>query len=81
MTHQLQCVKWMVEQENDPKLGLKSKMPDDTTANYGRMKTVSTVGGGLLADEMGLGKTIQSIAVMVHNRPKPVDPIKVVFQV
>jgi SNF2 family DNA or RNA helicase len=31
----------------------------------------------LLADEMGLGKTIQSIAMMLHNRPGKEDHVKV----
>lgn len=77
MQHQLFGVKWMVERENEPALGRKFKVDCDKNASYGRAKAVRTVGGGLLADEMGLGKTIQSIAVMVHNRPEPDEPVKV----
>lgn len=76
MQHQLTGVKWMVERENEPTMGMKVKI-DDKSKNYGKGTTVRTVGGGLLADEMGLGKTIQSIALMVHNRAGPKEPIKV----
>jgi SNF2 family DNA or RNA helicase len=76
MQHQLTGVKWMVEREENPTMGLKTEV-EDKSKNYGKAKTVRTVGGGLLADEMGLGKTIQSIALMVHNRPGPKEPIKV----
>ena len=68
----------MCERENEPALGRKNVNDDETKKrSYGKMKTVATVGGGLLADEMGLGKTIQSIAVMVHNKPQRDDPVKV----
>jgi len=73
----------MVEREDKPELGMQVKAYDnDNDVKYGnlkngKMKHVHTVGGGLLADEMGLGKTIQSIALMVHNRPDEDDPIKV----
>jgi SNF2 family DNA or RNA helicase len=77
MHHQLFGVKWMVERENESALGKKFKVRSNKNALYGQAKAVSTVGGGLLADEMGLGKTIQSIAVMVHNRPEPDEPVKV----
>jgi SNF2 family DNA or RNA helicase len=77
MQHQLTGVKWMVERELEPTMGRKVKI-QDKSKKYGKGTTVSTVGGGLLADEMGLGKTIQSIAMMVHNRPGPREPIKVV---
>ena len=76
MQHQLIGVKWMVEREQNPTMGQKTKI-EDKSNNYGKANAVRTVGGGLLADEMGLGKTIQSIALMVHNRPGPDDPIKV----
>jgi len=66
----------MVEKENNPELGRKVKF-DDTTRGYGKGRTIPTVGGGILADDMGLGKTIQSLAVMVHNRPDPDEPVKV----
>jgi SNF2 family DNA or RNA helicase len=77
MQHQLFGVKWMVERENERALGRKFKVNCDKNAYYGRAKAARTVGGGLLADEMGLGKTIQSIAVMVHNRPETDEPVKV----
>jgi SNF2 family DNA or RNA helicase len=76
MQHQLLGVKWMVEREDKPELGRKVQIEDETSS-YGKAKSVNTVGGGLLADEMGLGKTIQSIAVMVHNRPPRDEPVKV----
>jgi SNF2 family DNA or RNA helicase len=76
MQHQLLGVKWMVEREDNPELGRKFQT-DDKTSTYGKGKSINTVGGGLLADEMGLGKTIQSIAVMVHNRPPRDEPVKV----
>ena len=79
MQHQLIGVKWMAERENKPEMGKKVKINEGDKVTYGRAKTVSTVGGGLLADEMGLGKTIQSIALMVHNRPTDDDPVKVYF--
>ena len=80
MQHQLTGVKWMVERENNPQLGPRVAVDEEQKKrNYGKPKTVLTVGGGLLADEMGLGKTIQSIAVMVHNRPAKDDPVKVRF--
>jgi|SRR5271156_635673 len=69
MPHQLIGVKWMVEREDKPEFGRKSKIDNKENENYGKAREVSTVGGGILADEMGLGKTIQSIAVMCHNRP------------
>src|SRR5271170_3849145 len=78
MQHQLIGVKWMCERENDPQLGLKNKLDEEAKKkSYGKVQNVATVGGGLLADEMGLGKTIQSIALMVHNKPQRDDPIKV----
>lgn len=77
MQHQLIGVKWMVERENKPEMGKKVKIDKGDEVTYGRAKTVNTVGGGLLADEMGLGKTIQSIALMVHNRPTDDEPVKV----
>jgi SNF2 family DNA or RNA helicase len=77
MPHQLIGAKWMAERENNPAMGHKVKVDDGKNRTYGRAKRVNTVGGGLLADEMGLGKTIQSIALMVHNRPKPEDHVKV----
>ena len=77
MQHQLIGVKWMVEKENKPEMGKKVKIDEGDEVTYGKAKTVNTVGGGLLADEMGLGKTIQSIALMVHNRPTDDDPVKV----
>src|SRR5277367_6788304 len=78
MQHQLVGVKWMCGRENDPVLGRKNKNDDKAKKkSYGKVETVATVGGGLLADEMGLGKTIQSIALMVHNRPQRDDPVKV----
>jgi SNF2 family DNA or RNA helicase len=77
MQHQLIGVKWMAERENNPEMGRKVRVDDDKNT-YGSAKTVSTVGGGLLADEMGLGKTIQSIALMIHNRPDWDEPIKVI---
>ena len=76
MQHQLKGVKWMVEKERNPGLGRKVKF-EGTAAQYGKGKMVATVGGGILADDMGLGKTIQSIAMMVHNRPPPDEPVKV----
>jgi len=79
MPHQLIGVKWMIEREDHPELGRKVKIQGDENRNYGKMKTISTVGGGLLADEMGLGKTIQSIALMVNNRPDEDEPVKVIF--
>jgi len=69
MPHQLIGVKWMVEREKNPEFGKKSQIDNNGKNNYGKVREVSTVGGGILADEMGLGKTIQSIAVMCHNRP------------
>jgi SNF2 family DNA or RNA helicase len=80
MQHQIHGVKWMVDRENNPELGRKFTTEDNEN-NYGKAMTVNTVGGGLLADEMGLGKTIQSIAMMLHNRPSPDEPIKVRFPV
>jgi SNF2 family DNA or RNA helicase len=77
MQHQLIGVKWMVERENKPEMGKKVKIDEGNEVTYGKAKTVNTVGGGLLADEMGLGKTIQSIALMVHNRPTGDEPVKV----
>ena len=78
MPHQLLGVKWMVERENEPSMGQAVRInEDDIRKNYGKMKTVNTVGGGLLADEMGLGKTIQSIALMVHNRAPREEAVKV----
>ena len=77
MQHQLTGVKWMIEQENTPTLGLKSKIDSRRKENYEKAKSVYTVGGGILADEMGLGKTIQSIALMVLNRPQQSDPVRV----
>jgi SNF2 family DNA or RNA helicase len=77
MQHQLIGVKWMVERENKPEMGKKVKIDEGNEVTYGKAKTVNTVGGGLLADEMGLGKTIQSIALMVHNRPTDDEPVKV----
>lgn len=77
MQHQLIGVKWMVDRENKPEMGRKVKINEGDKKMYGKAKTVSTVGGGLLADEMGLGKTIQSIALMVHNRPAIDEEIKV----
>jgi SNF2 family DNA or RNA helicase len=78
MQHQLIGVKWMCERENEPALGRKNKNDDEAKKkSYGKVKTVATVGGGLLADEMGLGKTIQSIALMIHNKPQRDDPVKV----
>ena len=77
MQYQLIGVKWMAERENKPEMGRKVKVDGGNKVAYGQAKTVSTVGGGLLADEMGLGKTIQSIALMVHNRPTEDDPVKV----
>ena len=79
MKHQLIGVKWMAERENKPEMGKKVKIDEGDEITYGKAKTVSTVGGGLLADEMGLGKTIQSIALMVHNRPTDDDPVRVCF--
>ena len=78
MQHQLIGVKWMCERENDPAMGLKNKIDEQSMKrSYGKVQTVATVGGGLLADEMGLGKTIQSIALMIHNKPQRDDPVKV----
>lgn len=76
MQHQLLGVKWMVEREEKPEMGIKTKVVNKSK-NYGKPVSVRTVGGGLLADEMGLGKTIQSIALMVHNRPPRDEPVKV----
>ena len=76
MPHQLKGVKWMIEKENKPELGRKAKFKD-TNEQYRQAKVMATVGGGILADDMGLGKTIQSIAVRVHNRPDPDEPVKV----
>jgi SNF2 family DNA or RNA helicase len=67
----------MIEQENTPTLGLRNKIKSSKKDYYGKMQSVHTVGGGILADEMGLGKTIQCIALMMHNRPEPDDPVKV----
>ena len=81
MQHQLIGVKWMCEREDEPTLGVQAKTDDEAKRkSYGRVQTVATVGGGLLADEMGLGKTIQSIALMIHNRPQHDDPVKVVHE-
>src|ERR1700694_4725551 len=78
MQHQLLGVKWMVDKENNPELGRAVNIREDhKRSTYGKLKTKRTVGGGLLADEMGLGKTIQSIAMMVHNRPTQEDDVKV----
>ena len=78
MPHQLTGVKWMVDRENEPSLGRSVPIEEEgRRRNYGKPKYRRTVGGGLLADEMGLGKTIQSIGVMVHNRPKTEDHVKV----
>lgn len=78
MPHQLLGVKWMVDRENNPEMGRTVNIHDDNkNAAYGKPKTRQTVGGGLLADEMGLGKTIQSIAMMLHNRPGKEDHVKV----
>jgi SNF2 family DNA or RNA helicase len=77
MQHQLLGVKWMAEREDKPELGSKVQVTEGENATYGTAKTVRTVGGGLLADEMGLGKTIQSIALMVHNRPEADEEVKV----
>jgi SNF2 family DNA or RNA helicase len=78
MHHQIHGVKWMVDRENDPRLGRRVKIKErEQRQMYGKATMVNTVGGGLLADEMGLGKTIQSIATMVHNRPEGDDPVKV----
>jgi len=77
MQHQLIGVKWMAEREDKPEMGRKLVFDEGDYANYGSGEWVSTVGGGLLADEMGLGKTIQSIALMVHNRPDVDEEIKV----
>ena len=80
MQHQLIGVKWMCERENDPQLGLKNKLDEEAKKkSYGKVQNVATVGGGLLADEMGLGKTIQSIALMIHNKPQRDDPVKVLI--
>src|ERR1700721_235632 len=78
MPHQVHGVKWMVDKENSPEWGRKVKI-EEKKKSYGKAATVNTVGGGLLADEMGLGKTIQSIAMMIHNRPKPDEPVRVYF--
>jgi SNF2 family DNA or RNA helicase len=77
MQHQLIGVKWMAEREDKPEMGRKLVFDEGDDATYGSGEWVSTVGGGLLADEMGLGKTIQSIALMVHNRPDVDEEIKV----
>ena len=79
MQHQLLGVKWMAEREDKPELGSKVQVIEGERATYGTAKTVRTVGGGLLADEMGLGKTIQSIALMVHNRPEADEEVKVKY--
>jgi SNF2 family DNA or RNA helicase len=79
MPHQLTAVKWMVDRENEPAMGRKIPERMAGRANYGKVNSRFTVGGGLLADEMGLGKTIQSIAMMVHNRPTKEDHVKVSF--
>lgn len=76
MQHQLLGVKWMVAREEKPELGIKVEIKNKSK-NYGKATNKYTVGGGLLADEMGLGKTIQSIALMVHNRPPRDEPVKV----
>ena len=69
----------MAERENNPELGKKVSIEEGEGVRYGHAKTISTVGGGLLADEMGLGKTIQSIGVMIHNRPAFDEPVKVLI--
>src|SRR5947207_12024855 len=80
MPHQVHGVKWMVDCENDPKLGnLENTDIEEEQSNYNEVKSVRSVGGGILADDMGLGKTIQSIAMMVHNRPQRTDPVKVMY--
>ena len=76
MQHQLIGVKWMAERENNPTLGPRTAI-DEPERRYGAAKTRYSVGGGLLADEMGLGKTIQSIALMLHNRPDSDQDVKV----
>jgi SNF2 family DNA or RNA helicase len=78
MPHQLLGVKWMVQRENEPKMGEAQRIDEEnSTESYGKMKKVNTVGGGALLDEMGLGKTIQSIALMVHNRAPKDEAVKV----
>jgi SNF2 family DNA or RNA helicase len=79
MPHQLKGVKWMVEKENKPELGRQPKFKKKKDEQYGQPELTATVGGGILADDMGLGKTIQSIAVMLHNRPDPDEQAKVIF--
>ncbi len=54
--YQKQGLAWMVKQEQIPS-------EDEPLRNKESR-------GGILADEMGLGKTVQSIALILANRPE-----------